>query len=623
MDRLPGLRDEEAGAPKRGRPPSALSTNFYRLNEKCNKTMWWTVCKYCYAAHVKDKTAIPFLIHVHGRKEAWEKHLSECLYFVATGNAFRSIESEGNAGEHGRATKTQCTSPPEFMLAEKLIFWRLLLEFQAEALLPDTFVALMSFRRLLVFLNARCGVPGAVPHRHILGGRVLDEHADLHSIEQRDTVRSIQNRSGGRGVRPADDRHDGIAIAQQMEGVLEVLLASEWRVGAVESDNAGQCGRARRILALRYPSIAFVHCFVHDVNNLVKSILRTVFKQVSADAAGAASFLNTSTSKWLVRAAKAMNKRYGDHFAIFTRCETRWNSIQACFASLLRARGALEDMVFSYRNSSELTGKLRVLGDVAFWTKLQSAEKIVRPLCAASFRLQRDENTVADVVVSFIEIYRGFSSTEHRAPLTELVEARWSACEQPLFILGFFLHPKIVVQARKFPSTVITDLDDVCQFAQYYYRRFVGSDDSGLRGEMFKWIQGTYTTSHREDFDDDLVLMFWETSSSSYCSASSSNADGDGTSAEAGRSVGRGTSDCDADQHGGNPSGDGATDSATNSTGNGAPFATTRLGSHADPSPAANRRPYPPDNDPCFPQEKRYTGIRARKASLASLVTHA
>ncbi|GMF47606.1 unnamed protein product [Phytophthora fragariaefolia] len=131
------------------------------------------------------------------------------------------------------------------------------------------------------------------------------------------------------------------------------------------------------------------------------------------------------------------------------------------------------------------------------------------------------------------------------------------------------------------------------------------------------------------EYGDEETIGLWSniletprTSSSSCCSASSSNADGDGTSPEAGTSVGRGTSDCDADQHGGNPSGGGATDSANSSTGNGAPFATTRLGSHADPIPPANRRPYPPDNDPCFPQAKRYTGIRERKASLASLVTH-
>ncbi|ETN14366.1 hypothetical protein PPTG_07982 [Phytophthora nicotianae INRA-310] len=303
------------------------------------------------------------------------------------------------------------------------------------------------------------------------------------------------------GLRPAGDRHDGLAIAEQMEEVIEELLASDMEC---------QCGRARRILALRYPKISFIHCFAHDIYNLVEAVLKTVFQQISADAAGVASYLNTSTSKWLVRAMKAMHKRYGASFAIFTLCETRWNSMQACFASLLRARGALEDIIFSYRNSNEMTEKLRVLGKNEFWTKLETAEKIVRPLCTASFHLQRDENTVADVVLSYMEIYRGFASTEFSDSLVELVETRWNACEQPLFILGFFLHPEYAEQARQLPSTVLTTLDDVSQFAQYYYRRFVDSDDTGLRGEMFTWFKGSYSTSRAVDFKKDSVVTFWE-----------------------------------------------------------------------------------------------------------------
>ncbi|ETO85107.1 hypothetical protein F441_08595, partial [Phytophthora nicotianae CJ01A1] len=89
--------------------------------------------------------------------------------------------------------------------------------------------------------------------------------------------------------------------------------------------------------------------------------------------------------------------------------------------------------VFSYRNSSELPNKLHVLGDAEFWSKLEAEEKIVRPLCKASFRLQRDENTEGDVVLSYMEIYSGFASSELSDTLTELVELRWNACEQPLF----------------------------------------------------------------------------------------------------------------------------------------------------------------------------------------------
>ncbi|ETK96894.1 hypothetical protein L915_00479, partial [Phytophthora nicotianae] len=62
------------------------------------------------------------------------------------------------------------------------------------------------------------------------------------------------------------------------------------------TNSAGQCSRTRRILAPRFPNIAFIHCFTHDVNNLVKAVLKTVFRTVSEEAAGVASFLNTSTA---------------------------------------------------------------------------------------------------------------------------------------------------------------------------------------------------------------------------------------------------------------------------------------------------------------------------------------
>ncbi|ETI57141.1 hypothetical protein L915_00478 [Phytophthora nicotianae] len=44
-----------------------------------------------------------------------------------------------------------------------------------------------------IFLSARCGGIGAIPHRHVLSGRVLNEYAELHSMEQHDSVRAIQN----------------------------------------------------------------------------------------------------------------------------------------------------------------------------------------------------------------------------------------------------------------------------------------------------------------------------------------------------------------------------------------------------------------------------------------------
>ena len=47
-------------------------------------------------------------------------------------------------------------------------------------------------------------------------------------------------------------------------------MSSEgWVVGAVVTDNAAQCARARRILALRWPGIIFLFCFAHQVRAAV------------------------------------------------------------------------------------------------------------------------------------------------------------------------------------------------------------------------------------------------------------------------------------------------------------------------------------------------------------------
>ncbi|ETO58690.1 hypothetical protein F444_22927, partial [Phytophthora nicotianae P1976] len=92
-------------------------------------------------------------------------------------------------------------------------------------------------------------------------------------MEQRGSVRAIQNRSGGRvnflsdvwetiaklhtlwcvialfgrilfyDLKDSGDRHDGLALAEQMEGVIDELLPSEWKVGATVTDSTGQCSR--------------------------------------------------------------------------------------------------------------------------------------------------------------------------------------------------------------------------------------------------------------------------------------------------------------------------------------------------------------------------------------------
>ncbi|OWZ17635.1 hypothetical protein PHMEG_0008402 [Phytophthora megakarya] len=89
------------------------------------------------------------------------------------------------------------------------------------------------------------------------------------------------------GLYPAGSGHDAVAIEEHMEKATKNS----------ESNDAGQCSRARRILALRWPHLIFLKCFAHDVNNLVKAALRTPsFREVTCQATEVVNTLHASSS---------------------------------------------------------------------------------------------------------------------------------------------------------------------------------------------------------------------------------------------------------------------------------------------------------------------------------------
>ncbi|POM80771.1 hypothetical protein PHPALM_1348 [Phytophthora palmivora] len=150
---------------------------------------------------------------------------------------------------------------------------------------------------------------------------------------------------------------------------------------------------SRRVLGGRIARDHAVHC--REVQDVAK------------DATAAVKTLNSSSAKWLVRARALMEECYKKALALFTLCETRWSSMQSCFASLLRVRTSLEMFASKYLNYKDFPGPLKVFSDPTFWRKLAEAEQIIAPLSEAPYRLQRDENTLADVVVSFRYFFGG------------------------------------------------------------------------------------------------------------------------------------------------------------------------------------------------------------------------
>ncbi|KAG1696528.1 hypothetical protein DVH05_018179 [Phytophthora capsici] len=296
-------------------------------------------------------------------------------------------------------------------------FEQLLEKYQADNQLPDLFITHPSTRRLFAFLNKHC-IP-SLPTRQILGGRILDTLSKEGIADEKYSL-----------------KHDGVAIVEQIEKILLEIEAKGWVIGAVVTDDAGQCARARRILDLRWPKVVFVRCFAHAV---VKAVLNSAFRRVTAKASDVVKTLNASSSKWLPLADKAMNQTYGATRKLIPLCTTRWNTMQFCFASLLRVRTALSIFEVTNKNAHDFPEKLRE--DAGFWSELEKAEEAIRSLCFASFMLQSDNNTLADVVLCFRELYDKFIASSISDELLELLGKRWNDCEQPLFLLAFVLHP--------------------------------------------------------------------------------------------------------------------------------------------------------------------------------------
>lgn len=138
------------------------------------------------------------------------------------------------------------------------------------------------------------------------------------------------------------------------------------------SDDTGNCGKARHILALRHPDIILNKCWAHQINLMVKPFLETVlFKEVLKLALAVANALTTLSSKWLVKLKDVIKMTYGKiHKAtsIMGIVETRRNSIQACFASQLRTRRALQMFVIKFHDNSTFPAALSVLNNRHYFT---------------------------------------------------------------------------------------------------------------------------------------------------------------------------------------------------------------------------------------------------------------
>lgn len=301
------------------------------------------------------------------------------------------------------------------------LMYQLILEFTVETALPFNVVERPSFKRMIDFF--RSGSSRQLVKRKVMSDRVLNVRYN-EAVARRDAKIASLNLKGHyiallvdgwetntksslegvmlkagptsfllTSVQPGTDHH-AIAVAAMWEEIMtNHAKAYLPRLRYFLSDDAGQCGRARRILALRHPHILWIKCWAHQVNLMVGHLMsRTSFATVSESAVKAATIVRQSSSKWYARLRTIAGRKYGKQAAntIFTLAETRWNSLQAVFASQLRIRGACELLFHEHKDDPQWRDAFNVWTDRTFWFRLEEAELLIRPFCDASFLMQRE-----------------------------------------------------------------------------------------------------------------------------------------------------------------------------------------------------------------------------------------
>ena len=128
--------------------------------------------------------------------------------------------------------------------------------------------------------------------------------------------------------------HHGLALAGVYEKLMFETYSNEHIFHYLCTDDAGQCGRARRILALRYPFIMFHKCWAHQINLMVKALLtRYQFKSTCEQAIATAHAINASSSRILPQLKDICESFYGKKCGQCYFCGRR-NSLEL-YSSLL------------------------------------------------------------------------------------------------------------------------------------------------------------------------------------------------------------------------------------------------------------------------------------------------
>eukprot|EP00644_Phytophthora_capsici_P009096 jgi/Phyca11/101834/e_gw1.6.915.1 len=265
-----------------GRPERQESKHFKRLPELGTAKGGYSYreCKFCRAAFQNEVTTTPPK-PIIGRVRNYQSHLAKCTYYKAAQLrveplASLAVEATPDVVQREILTSSAGGTPSEVFPStpqpsEIRQIECYLIELHADNRLPDRFIEQASVLR---FLELLCpGISDVLPSRRTLGGRILKEHASRCKTTDTEALKAMAKATNGwvnllsdvwqniskehllgcqlslfgillfYALLPAGDEHHGIAIAKQLEQVLDQAQLEGWRVGAMATDNAGQCGR--------------------------------------------------------------------------------------------------------------------------------------------------------------------------------------------------------------------------------------------------------------------------------------------------------------------------------------------------------------------------------------------
>jgi len=394
-----------------------------------------------------------------------------------------------------------------------------------------------SFRRLLQYCHATAIPPFSVSRLRystipaLASSAVDDQEKRMAKLEkqefccgwiieswinrQQQRVLSIRQKLGEEDFRTIEAQsiaqHHDMALARGIEDVMKVA-----------SPKPGSMllpfKRARRILALRHPRILFTECWAKQIKCMAQVVWKNAAFQKTLQQATRSVLDLRKSAEWSALFRDCVSRIYGSDASpsLFSVGGGQWTSCQACFASLLRLQTACKYFADEHAGSSEYPKGCLTWENETFWNGLRQAEIALRPLCDASFLLQKNRQvTLAHVVLVVLNLYRSSKAPEYPPDMAlefrDDLDRRWKRLEHPFYFLAFALHPDFRLCASAILTASTKDRGSwnrdrnpltvlrLLTAAKFYYQKHclwidstVKSDKElrGLAKDLGQWLRG-------------------------------------------------------------------------------------------------------------------------------------